>query len=385
MPANMTVSAIDSAEQLAGMCEAWNSLLDGADAEGPCLRWEWINTWWEIYHDCGAALHVLAVHERDELVGLVPLFTQCRKRFGLLPIRILRFVGTGEPEFEEVASEYLDIIARRGREAEVSRAVWQHLEKDRSWDQVIFNDVLDGSMLRTTFTDEVTRAGFFIALRKTGIRYFIDLPDSWSSYLATLDRGSAKRLEYRRRRFEREGHVEMRRVEQAQALDSAFDDLVRLHTSRWKSRGQPGAFAAPRFIEFHRRLTRLLLPRNMLDMGALVLDGLVIAMTYNIRCNATVYFYQGGFDVEAAAKYSPGILAQTYAIDAAMRDRQVRYDFMKGGTASYKAEFGCTEVPMHTMLVHSRGLRGRLLALEHRLRHFSGMLRRKIQSLSAVP
>lgn len=374
----LTVSVVDSTERLAGLRDEWNRLLEASRARSICTRWEWMYTWWEVYRDCGERPHVIMVHDGSRLVGLAPFYLQIQRKFGLLDIRTLRFLGTGEPEREEVASEYLDIVAQEGYEEPVAQAALKHLLGQKSWDQLLCNDVLEDSLLMTTLRRLMTQDCMPISVEPVGIRYSVDLPRTWDAYLATLDAGAAKRLPYKRRKFERAGRVVVTTVTAPQELEHAFDELIRLHTLRWEARGKPGVFASPRFTAYHKRLARELLPLGKLSMQLLSLEGANIAVLYNLRDEGTDYFYQGGFDVSYAAKYSPGLLAHVYAIEGAIRDGLKLYDFMKGGTVSYKTEFGCMESRMYGMRGFARTLCGKMLWLEIKLWNFLRPIRRKL-------
>jgi CelD/BcsL family acetyltransferase involved in cellulose biosynthesis len=385
MGSELTLSVVDSHAGMTALQEEWNSLLEKSRARNICLRWEWHHAWWDIYHDSGAKPCIVLVRDGGRLVGLVPLYLQIRKKFGIFNIRTLRFLGTGEPEWEEVASEYLDIAALDGYERRVAKIVWEYLRASKSWDQLVFNDVLDDSLVLTDLRHILVLEKASAVLETTGVRYSVRLARTWQDYIAALDPGAAKRLPYKRRKLERAGQVVEKMVTEPGELDQAFDDLVRLHTSRWAARGGAGVFASPRFTAYHKKLARMLLPLGMLRIRMLSLNDATIAVLLNFQCGNTEYFYQGGFDVEAAAKYSPGIVAHVYAIENAIHGGLEYYDFMKGGTTSYKTEFGCTESPMCKLSVFSRSWRGRLLALENQGRARWRMIRRKIRKPDDVP
>ena len=381
----LTLSVIDSSTGLMTLRDEWNHLLEAFRARSICLRWEWLHTWWDIYHDSGVKPCVLLVRDGGRLVGLAPFYLQIEKKPGFPGVRTLRFLGTGEPEQEEVASEYLDIVALNGYEDKVAKAVWEHLRDKESWDQLVFNDVLEDSLVLTTLRRILVCERIPVALERVGIRYSIVLPQTWQEYIAMLDDGAAKRLPYKRRKFERAGRVDYKRVTEPEELDHAFDELIRLHTMRWKKLGREGVFASSRFTDYHRRLARTLLPQGMLNLGLLSLDGVNIAAHYNLRHAGTEYFYQGGADVEHASKYSPGVIAHVYAIEAAILGGLDRYYFMKGGVASYKTEFGCEESPMHNMRVFAGTFRGRILAIENRVRgRWRSFRRRREHATDAV-
>lgn len=385
MSNSLTVSVIDSAAALAPYGEAWNELLSHSRSRSICLRWEWVQTWLAIYGDCGVKPYVLLVREGDQLIGIAPFFVQIEKKWGRFGVRTLRFLGTGEPEWEEVASEYLDVISRPGLEADVMWALWQHLDHANAWDRYVFNDVLKDSLIFAQWAQKPQSAGCAVTTEQIGIRYQIDLPRTWDDYLAMLEPGAAKRIQYKRRKLERAGKVVDRVVTHAQELENAFSELVRLHTLRWSARGDGGVFASPRFTAFHKKLAHQLLPQGMLNIRLLMLESAAIAVLYNIRDAGTDYFYQGGFDVEQASKFSPGIMAHVYAIDSAIRDGLRQYDFMKGGTDSYKSEFACGETSMYDVWIYGRTPVGRILAWERvvkdRLRPVRQGLSRLVQAL----
>jgi CelD/BcsL family acetyltransferase involved in cellulose biosynthesis len=248
-----------------------------------------------------------------------------------------------------------------GWEEQVTRTVWGHLRHSGSWDQLVFNDVLGDSLVMAVLSRLMADDYLSISSEEVGIRYCVDLPLAWDIYLAKLETGVAKRFSYKRRKLERAGRVSERTVSTPEELEAAFDELVRLHTARWRSREKHGVFASPRFAAYHKQLALSLLRRDMLRMRLLSLDDVNVAVLYNFRFRGTEYFYQGGFDVDRAAKYSPGLLAHVEAIRDSIECRLARYDFMKGGTASYKAEYGCTEHPMHDVRVFARTFLGQFL------------------------
>src|SRR5882762_5393556 len=382
MQNELIVSVVDSPDELGSLRDEWDRLLKESQSPSICSSWEWLHTWWKTYGNCGVALQLLRVQHGDRLVGLAPFFLQEQRLFRFFRVRTMRFLGTGEPERDEVASEYLDILALVGWEEEVARAVWAHLRRLGSWDQLILNDVLADSLVMTTLSRSMAGDGLPVSSEEVGIRYCVDLPLTWDAYLAKLESSAAKRLSYKRRKLERAGQVSERTIDKSQELEQAFDELVRQHTARWNSQDKQGVFASPRFTAYHKALALLLLPRDMLRMRLLLLDDVTIAVLYNFRFHGTEYFYQGGFDVAHAAKYSPGLLAHVYAIINSIQGRMGRYDFMKGGTVSYKTEYGCAEQPMYDVQVFARTLFGRALRAERWGRKTLGLLRQKLRGLA---
>jgi CelD/BcsL family acetyltransferase involved in cellulose biosynthesis len=88
----------------------------------------------------------------------------------------------------------------------------------------------------------------------------------------------------------------------------------------------------------------------VLRLHALRLDGAVIAALYALadrpgRGDRRVYFYLGGFDPDRAA-LSPGALLVGHAIEAAVREGAVAFDFLRGQEA-YKRRWGARDTPTY--------------------------------------
>jgi len=365
----LTIRAVTDAAELGALREEWDQLLLGSRTGSICLTWEWVCTWWEIFGGPGLELYVLLLRAENRLVGIAPFVVITHRERGLLKVRTLRFLGTGEPEWEETASEYLDVIAAGGYEKPVADRVWSHLQScSRQWDQIVFNDVMGDSLVISHLKERMLQAGMRPRQIQIGTRYCIDLPSSWEAYLNMLEPGTRKRFQYKRRKLEKAGHVEERGITSPEDVGPAFKDLVRLHTMRWISRGGRGVFASERFVAFHEKLMHRLLERGMLNIRLLSFDGAAISALYNFRYGGTDYFYQAGFDTGNASRYSPGIVAHNYAIEDAIRQGMKKYDFMKGGTVSYKSEFACNESPVYEVEMSCRTFTGSLLDWQARLR-----------------
>ena len=91
-------------DSFADLRAEWSPLVAAAEARGPFLSWEWQNLWWQTFGG-DAELWLLAVREGDALVGIAPFMV----RQGRLTFACGQDV-----------CDYLDVIARRGRDYERS-------------------------------------------------------------------------------------------------------------------------------------------------------------------------------------------------------------------------------------------------------------------------
>ena len=135
----LEVSAVHELSQLARMRGEWDALMDSSLA-GPFNAWEWLYPWCRRI-GTGRKPFVLQARDRDgTLVGLMPLGFETQRVLGR-PVRRLAFLGE-----THVGSDYLDVVARRGREEEVARtfasALWEL--KDQ-WDVLDLTDLDEDS------------------------------------------------------------------------------------------------------------------------------------------------------------------------------------------------------------------------------------------------
>ena len=360
----LSVKVVRSTTEFAALHCEWNALLENSPAFSVCLTWEWLYTWWNHYLTSEFELHILLLRDGDRLVGIAPFMLQSCYFRPAFHFRALRFLGTGEPEWEGVVSEYLDVIALVGEQSRVANTVWEYLHQSTMWDQILFNDLQRDSLVMTGLRQIIASDRFRSHLELVGMRYTVNLPPNVDGYSRLLDVSVAKRIAYKRRKLNRAGLVEVVSVAAQGELDHAFAELVRLHTLRWAREGKKGAFASNRFTAFHRQLAERLLPQGLVNIKLLSLNGANVAVLYNFRYRDTEYFYQGGFDINSAGKYSPGVVAHVLAIESAINAGLSRYDFMRGKPDSYKAEFGCAQASMHDMIVFGRTSKGRILATQ---------------------
>ena len=80
----------------------WNELVDNHYQANIFLTIEWLELWWNTFAQKSDVLKLVFIHQRDELIAIAPFYQKAGKE--------LRFIGTGEAEEAEVASEFLDIL-----------------------------------------------------------------------------------------------------------------------------------------------------------------------------------------------------------------------------------------------------------------------------------
>jgi CelD/BcsL family acetyltransferase involved in cellulose biosynthesis len=327
----LRVEEITTPAGLEALRPEWQALWQRAAAT-PFQSPEWLIPWWR--HLGEGRLLMLAIRDgaQEGLVGLVPLFLHAGAEGGpcsLLPLGI----GT---------TDYLDAIAVPGRAETVMASALAHLNApSRCWDEASWPQLRSGA----TLLEAPSPAGWTESITESDPCPVLHLPDRVERLAEVVPARMRQNLRTARRRAEQAGRLRWDRAE-AGNLDELFDSLLRLHRARWQVRDEPGVLANAAVQAAHRAALPGMLRAGLLRLHALRLGGRMLATLYALadRPGAPerrVYFYLGGFDPDAAA-LSPGALLIGHAIEEAVREGAVAFDFLRGGEA-YKYRWGARD------------------------------------------
>ncbi len=334
-------------EGLEGLELAWHRLWEASGPVPPMLEFEWVAEWWRLHGDDGELFLVVA-HDQDAVVGIAPLYIQGRGRTLATALRSVMFLGTGEPELEEVCGENAGWLCAPERRDQMTRLVGAALLRHRvAWDRLdlrhlgpatepatdlqrLLGPVLLESRLIESVSNRVRVAPF-------------------EQYVAGITSRS-RRARFRKlvRKADAAGLRLVCASTEAEAL-AMFDRLVELHQEYWQSRGEPGACSSPVFREFQRRMIRHYAETGRLWVFGLQMpDGRRVALHYDNEAGDTLYYYLSGIDYQAASELSPGILMLLHAVDLAATRGLGVLDLMRG-EADFKRQLANDSAPMVTL------------------------------------
>lgn len=333
MDGEITVRVIKSEQAWDEIQSDWNALHAASPAASPPLDFAWLRNWWRVYKSAlsSASLRVITVWRDATLIGALPLYVHGRQ----LELRHLRFISTGEAEFEEVCPDYLNLLTYPGEEANCARAAWSEIARMR-WDHAEFLNLDARSPLIS-----------HVRSLPAGACPQADLSGGFDAYLQRLSANGRQQA----RRLLRDGERAGARFEivPPRQLASAFADLMNLHQERWTSEGKPGVFAARRFIEFHRGLANAWLPAGRAILARLFLDAEPIAVLYGFVTGSKFDFYQSGIQIDPAGPLrSPGTLAHLLLMKALSERGVTTYDFLRG-SSEYKKRLATGEHQLATI------------------------------------
>jgi CelD/BcsL family acetyltransferase involved in cellulose biosynthesis len=309
----------------------WNTLYAVSTAAVMSLSFDWLRSWWRTYGDeyGQLGLRILSWWRGSSLVGLLPLY----EKRGLYGARELRFISTGEAEYEETCPDYMNLICAPGEEAACADAAWSEIQR-LEWDRLELLDLPAEAAL--------TRSGRLLTAARIvprGRCPTADLTGGFETYLGRLSANTRSQS----RRMMRNGTKAGVRFEFAtrESAPAFFDELAALHRSRWTARGKPGAFSGERFLTFHRTLLSMWISDGRAILARLSLGSAPLAVLYGFVHGRVFSFYQAGVRVDEALPIpSPGNLAHLMLMKELAERSFTTYDFLRG-TAIYKERLAC--------------------------------------------
>ena len=332
-----TINQSDTPFALITQYEIFNGLLaefGQGDEQFSLLSLSLLNTWFNSYWQKHWQLNCFTYYHGDEIICLAPFFIEKSKTFPFT--KTLYLVGQGEPEYAEVALEYLDFFVKSGHEETVYLLLINAINK-LNFDQCIVKAVFADSHIAKILPQ--------IKGALTQQHYAQYKVNNTQWQLAQLSKNTRSRINRCKNQLAKLNSTV--RWLTTEEYDSAWGLLKNYHQQRWQNKGKAGAFAAPEFTAFHKALREN--NSDAIAMSAVFIDKQPIAIHYYLVSDSTYHFYQSGWDEQNFAKLSPGLFLHYWSITNCPKKN---YDFMMGGlNNSYKAKFNADARPMLSITV----------------------------------
>jgi CelD/BcsL family acetyltransferase involved in cellulose biosynthesis len=316
----ITTRSISDAARFAEMRREWNELLAASSCDCIFLTWEWMHTWWA--HRAGdRELRIVTVHDDNLLIAIAPLALRPPRLRRLIPFRVLEFLAS-----DEVGSDYLGFIIRRGHEQDALEGIAGALTSSGVMLELMRVNKTSLSMMSTAIY--LAGLGWKSAAVVTNRCPYINLAGlDADAYWSSVHSHHRLDVERKRRKLHRNCEVQLQVAKSEAERRSAMEIFVNVHLTRWSGRGGSTALNSRQLVNFHNAFSRISLDRGWLRMYTLVVDGTAAALLYVFRYRGVHYYYQaalsGGF-----RRYSVGNLITKLAIDDAIESRAIEFDFL---------------------------------------------------------
>ena len=325
----------------------WNDLLRRSSFDTIFLTWEWQTTWWRTLGAARGPLYLLAAHDQERLVGILPLYLTSDDAW-----RTLRVVGCFE------VADYLDLIVEAGYEEAVYHAFldWLVGTEAPAWDALDLCNQPTLSLAHSRLPELVRERGWSAEVSQEDVCPVIALPsgpsapdsDGWETYLATLDKKERHEIRRKLRRVEREApDAELRFVRGKEGLTDAVSVFIALHRL---SRRDKDAFMDEQMQGFFHALATTCAEHGWLQLSFLKVGGEPIATYFCFEYNNEVLVYNSGYDPQAYSQLSPGWVLLARLIQEAIAQGCARFDFLQGDE-DYKHRFGGIDEPVYRTLI----------------------------------
>ena len=298
---------------------AWRALHAASALRSPFLSWTWQSEWARAFAP-GDRLEIRRVtDDAGRLLGVLPLHEA--------EPGVLRVLGGVD------VSDYLDLLAERGRESEVWGALLASRPPARPvWD---LHSVPAASPTVGQLPALAAEHGIEVTVAVEEHCPILELPATWDAYLAGLSGKHRHEMLRKMRRLEREV-PEARAVGLASRaeIESRFDDFLTLHRH---SRVGKARFMDERMEAFFRRVAARLADADGFRLWLLDTPSGPLASFLTIEWDGTVGLYNSGFHPDRAT-LSPGLVLLGHLIRDAIGRGKQRFDFLRG-EERYKYDF----------------------------------------------
>ena len=298
----------------------WNGLLDRSRLPSVFLTWQWQTEWSQAFTAERPIQILAATDAAGTLAGLLPLYEDGPERQ-----RILGGVDV---------SDYLDVIAPDGGEAEVWTALLQHRAGQTvAWD---LHGIRSASATATLLPGLAPAHGLTASVEREDRCPVLALPKTWDEYLARLSGKDRHELRRKIRRLERElpGASPSSHATVA-GWDEAMTRFLTLHRL---SKVGKARFMDERMERFFRSATARLAAAGWARLWFLEFEGAAVAGFLCLEYGGSVGLYNSGFD-PARATLAPGIVLLAHVIRDAIDRGFPVFDFLRG-EEPYKYGFG---------------------------------------------
>ncbi len=310
--------------------EDWRALQERSD-HSFFQSWGWIGCWLRRLPPQTVPL-VLRATRRERLLGLAVFCQRKARRRGLIVSRGLHLSETGDPRYDRLTVEHNGVLAARGDEAAVNRAVLDFLAaglRGGRWDEVYLPAV--GPAMR----EAAAAIGLPLVVLKEALSHVVDLAAIRAAdgdYLARLGKKTRQHLRRSLRRYAARGELAATLAATRDEAQDFFGELIALHQADWKKRGEPGAFADPWFVDFHRALIDARFEAGEIQLMRVAAGDWTVGFLYHFVYGRRIYSYQWGLAPESDNKINFGMAADYLAVVHNLEAGADCFDFLHGDT-----------------------------------------------------
>jgi len=354
----LSVRVVNTISEFESLSESWNALLNKSSVDTIFLTWEWLYTWARHYVT-DKNLFILLGYEGDQIVGIAPFYLTEVGHHGVLPVRQIEFLGTGE-----VCSSYLDFIVETKMRNQFLQSVYNFFFKPAKsdWDVLHLAEIPSESPSIDVLYQLAEDDGKVVEIIGHTCCPIIRLAKTVNEFLSCLSSNERYNLKRKERRLSAYGCVQYRRTVANAEVRKQMDTFINLHERRWELTETGGCFKSKRFLQFHKELSERLSDKGWVSLDFLSVSGEQVAGIYGFSYKNRYYFYLPGHKPGLFPEASPGILLLFKCVSQAIEHGHKEFDLLQG-PSSYKMAWANSLRRSLTLRVYNGGLRSAALKL----------------------
>lgn len=306
----------------------WNDLLQRSLSDRVFSTWEWQSIWWKVYQP-GALWVITCRDEAGLLIGIAPWFIEVHPVHG----RVVRSIGCVE------VTDYLDVMVDKTYVEPVLNCLATYLVNHRdAFDVVDLCNLPEDSPGYLRFPDILRSHGFEVTTKQQEVCPVIQLPDSWETYLESLDKKQRHEIRRKLRRAESEpGALDWYIVDESHTIEDEIDRFLSLMSASQQEKA--GFLEDAQNVQFFKRLIPDVYRNGWLQLSFMRINGVAAATYLNFVYNRHVLVYNSGLRPGEYGHLSPGIVLLAYNIRYAIENGYKVFDFLRGNE-TYKYRMG---------------------------------------------
>ncbi len=342
-------SIISSRREFKLLKSAWDLLIRESDDNNLFLTFEWIDCWLDFLSpDC--TLFIILIHKERQLIAIAPLYKAPIKILKIIPAQVIRVLGD-----QYSSAEYQDLIIRKGHKEEALTeiaSVIKNCAKECLTAWAPFADESTGAAARLERV--MTAADYHVASRSIAF-YRLPLPDDVKTYESKLKAKQRNNIRRYHKQLSVKDNLRLENLRDLMSPDEVFSILENLHSKRWLSKGETGAFERnPKFRDFLKAYTTRAGKLDQIAAFCLFQGRKPIAIRFGFTYDNIMYEIQSGFD---PSQNGAGLATIDMAIKAAISDKIKVYDFL-AFEGEYKQRFGAIKRPGKRLFATRKNLLG---------------------------
>jgi len=300
----------------------WAGLEERLGEQALACSWDWTGTWLDHYGDVVPHRFAVGVVDGDPC-GIALVTEGVGRKRGPFRVHSVHLGTAGELPGESVFVEYNAVFVDSDHRRDFAIALLRDLRWEPEWDEI----ALDG--FEPDAAQPFLRAEPLLDAQRLPcpVVNLGEIRSSQGDVIGAFTRHTRWKV---RRSLRGLGDVDM---EWAETLDHAFeilDELIELHQARWRSLGEPGAFASPRFVDFHRSLISTLLPRNRVVLFRVRAAGGTVGCLYGFVDRSRLLHYQSGLASYSDRQIRPIFVTCALCMQECLDRGLAEFDFMVG-------------------------------------------------------